>query len=141
MTGSLGSFTRDEQWTLSRTGNWASRFLDLNGDGDSDDADEFTDAGSFNRANELTQRALSGGVSATCSGTRDRRWRGERRGGALRAGRWDARPTYCSGEGQPLPGPALEERGARGGPGGAWRGRHASQGRRARTCRGGVGVR
>jgi len=67
VTGSLGSFTRDEQWTLSRTGNWASRLLDLNGDGDSNDADEFTDAGSFNRANELTQRALSGGVSATYS--------------------------------------------------------------------------
>jgi RHS repeat-associated protein len=69
--GSLGTFTRDEQWTLSQTGNWHSRLLDLNGDGDGLDANEFTDAGTFNTANELTQRSLSGGVTATYTRTYD----------------------------------------------------------------------
>jgi len=69
--GSLGTFTRDEQWTLSQTGNWHSRLLDLNGDGDGLDANEFTDAGTFNTANELTQRSLTGGVTATYTRTYD----------------------------------------------------------------------
>jgi hypothetical protein len=45
--------------------------LDLNGDGDGLDANEFTDAGTFNTANELTQRSLSGGVTATYTRTYD----------------------------------------------------------------------
>jgi RHS repeat-associated protein len=65
------TFTRDEQWTLSQTGNWHSRLLDLNGDGDGLDANEFTDAGTFNTANELTQRSLTGGVTATYTTTHD----------------------------------------------------------------------
>jgi YD repeat-containing protein len=71
VSGSLGTFTHDEQWTLGQTGNWASRLLDLNGDSDGLDANEFTDAGTFNTANELTQRSLTGGVTATYTRTYD----------------------------------------------------------------------
>ena len=44
--------TRNEEWTLSQTGNWSNQLLDLNGDGDSSDTDEKTWDSSFNKANE-----------------------------------------------------------------------------------------
>ena len=54
--GSITSQTRDEQWTLSQTGNWDREKLDLNGDGDFVDTDELDDTRTHNEVNELTAR-------------------------------------------------------------------------------------
>jgi hypothetical protein len=40
--GSISSRTRDEQWTLTHTGNWGRDKVDLNGDADFTDTDEVT---------------------------------------------------------------------------------------------------
>jgi RHS repeat-associated protein len=48
--------TRDEQWTLSQTGNWPNRKLDLDGDGNHSDTDEMDDTSTFNVVNELIKR-------------------------------------------------------------------------------------
>ncbi|HBS28148.1 MAG TPA: hypothetical protein DEB06_01565, partial [Phycisphaerales bacterium] len=43
--GSIASRTRREQWTLSQAGNWATRMLDLDGDGAHSGAGELNDSG------------------------------------------------------------------------------------------------
>ena len=55
-TISVGNTKRDEQWTLSHTGNWDREKLDLNGDGDFVDAGELDDTRTHNVVNELTGR-------------------------------------------------------------------------------------
>jgi YD repeat-containing protein len=55
-SGSITSKTRDQQWTLSHTGNWAREKLDLNGDGDFSDTSEHDDTRTHNAVNELTAR-------------------------------------------------------------------------------------
>jgi hypothetical protein len=55
-SGSITSKTRDQQWTLSHTGNWDRAKLDLNGDGDFSDTSEHDDTRSHNAVNELTAR-------------------------------------------------------------------------------------
>lgn len=46
---STGGRTREERWTtLSPTGNWKRRKLDLNGDGDYSDTGELDDTATFN---------------------------------------------------------------------------------------------
>ncbi len=55
-SGSITSRTRDQQWTLSHTGNWNRDKVDLNGDGDFVDTDEVNDTRSHNDVNELTAR-------------------------------------------------------------------------------------
>ena len=53
---SITSETRQQEWTLSHTGNWDLGKLDLNGDGDWGDADEYQDARTHNAVNELLAR-------------------------------------------------------------------------------------
>ena len=53
---SITSETRQQEWTLSHTGNWDIAKLDLNGDGDWLDANEHEDDRTHNKANELTAR-------------------------------------------------------------------------------------
>ncbi|MFO0981897.1 MAG: RHS repeat-associated core domain-containing protein [Planctomycetota bacterium] len=52
----ITSTTRDQQWTLTHTGNWDYDKLDLNGDGDFVDASEHNDHRTHNDVNELTGR-------------------------------------------------------------------------------------
>ena len=56
--GSISSRTRDQQWTLDQVGNWEEDKLDLNGDGDWSDTDEWDDCRTHNDVNELTGRDL-----------------------------------------------------------------------------------
>jgi RHS repeat-associated protein len=58
--GAITSPTRDQQWTLSHTGNWDLNKVDLNGDLDFADTDEENDTRAHNAVNEITTR-LSGG--------------------------------------------------------------------------------
>ena len=53
---SISSETRDQEWTLDHVGNWDLAKLDLNGDGDWSDADEYEDDRTHNKVNELTGR-------------------------------------------------------------------------------------
>jgi YD repeat-containing protein len=53
---SIGSTTRDQQWTLDHVGNWDVDKVDLNGDGDFVDTDEVNDDRTHNDVNELTGR-------------------------------------------------------------------------------------
>ena len=53
---SISSETRDQEWTLSHTGNWDVAKWDLNGDGDFTDTDEYDDTRTHNDVNELTAR-------------------------------------------------------------------------------------
>ena len=53
---SISSETRDQEWTLSHTGNWDVAKWDLNGDGDWADTDEYDDTRTHNDVNELTAR-------------------------------------------------------------------------------------
>ena len=53
---SITSKTREQEWTLSQTGNWDVTKLDLNGDGDYVDTDEHNDDRTYNAVNELTGR-------------------------------------------------------------------------------------
>ncbi|MCH8151435.1 MAG: RHS repeat-associated core domain-containing protein [Planctomycetes bacterium] len=56
-TSQIDSTTRDQIWTtLSQTGNWELVKLDLNGDGDFIDTDEYNDDRTHNDVNELTAR-------------------------------------------------------------------------------------
>jgi len=55
-SGSITSPTRDQQWTLSQTGNWSRDKVDLNGDGDFLDAGELDDTRTHNAVNELLTR-------------------------------------------------------------------------------------
>lgn len=59
--GSITSRTRDQQWTLSHTGNWDLDKVDLNGDLDWADADELNDTRTHNAVNELTGRNTDSG--------------------------------------------------------------------------------
>jgi RHS repeat-associated protein len=52
----ITSRSRDERWTLSLTGNWSRRKLDLNGDGAFSGSGELDDSGTFNKANEWLTR-------------------------------------------------------------------------------------
>ncbi len=54
--GSITSRKRDQQWTLTQTGNWELDKVDLNGDGDFVDANELNDDRTHNAVNELTAR-------------------------------------------------------------------------------------
>lgn len=54
--GTISSRKRDEQWTLTQTGNWELDKVDLNGDGDFVDASELNDDRTHNMVNELTAR-------------------------------------------------------------------------------------
>jgi RHS repeat-associated protein len=62
-SGSITSKTRDQQWTLSHTGNWAREKLDLNGDGDFSDTSEHDDTRTHNAVNELTARDTDSNAS------------------------------------------------------------------------------
>jgi len=55
---SITSRTRDQQWTLDQVGNWDEDKLDLNGDLDYTDTDEWDDCRTHNDVNELTGRDL-----------------------------------------------------------------------------------
>lgn len=60
-TGSGGTISvtkRKQEWTLTQTGNWTLDKLDLNGDGDWSDTDEWQDGRTHNTVNELTARDL-----------------------------------------------------------------------------------
>ena len=54
--GSITSKTRSQEWTLTQTGNWDVAKLDLNGDSDFIDTDEYNDDRTHNDVNELTAR-------------------------------------------------------------------------------------
>ena len=54
--GTISNKARDEQWTLSQTGNWDRNKLDLNGDGLFTGASELDDTRAHNNANEITTR-------------------------------------------------------------------------------------
>src|SRR5262249_45997265 len=55
---SITSTKRDQQWTLTHTGNWSEEKLDLNGDGDFVDTNEHDDTRTHNAVNELTNQDL-----------------------------------------------------------------------------------
>jgi RHS repeat-associated protein len=50
--------TRQEIWTLTQTGNWANHKLDRNGNNVFTDSGDLDETGTFNAANEVTQRDL-----------------------------------------------------------------------------------
>ncbi len=56
--GSITSRTRDQQWTLTQTGNWERDKVDLNGDGDFVDTDEHNADRTHNAVNELNARDI-----------------------------------------------------------------------------------
>ncbi|MEW6747136.1 MAG: RHS repeat-associated core domain-containing protein [Planctomycetota bacterium] len=56
---SIASETRDQEWTLSHPGNWELAKLDLNGDGDWGDSNEYQDDRTHNAVNELTARDVN----------------------------------------------------------------------------------
>ncbi|MBK8180821.1 MAG: hypothetical protein IPK67_18400 [Planctomycetes bacterium] len=56
--GSITSRTRKQEWTLTQTGNWSMDKLDLNGDADWSDTDEWQDSKTFNKVNEIGTRDL-----------------------------------------------------------------------------------
>jgi len=64
---SVTSRTRKELWTLTQAGNWSNHKLDLDGNGSYAGTGEMDDSGTFNLANELTDRNTdsSGGVECT----------------------------------------------------------------------------
>ena len=53
---SISSETRHQEWTLDHLGNWDAGKLDLNGDGDWTDTDEYNDDRGHNKVNELETR-------------------------------------------------------------------------------------
>jgi len=58
--GSITNRKRKQEWQLTQTGNWTEDKLDLNGDGDWGDTDEWQDDKTFNKVNEITGRDLDG---------------------------------------------------------------------------------
>ncbi|MCP3996433.1 MAG: RHS repeat protein [bacterium] len=54
--GSISSETREQTWNLDQVGNWEDVTLDLNGDGDYADTDEYDDDREHNDVNEITTR-------------------------------------------------------------------------------------
>jgi YD repeat-containing protein len=63
--------TRDEQWTLSPTGNFSRRKIDLNGDGSFNGTDEIDDTSTFNKANEWLTRDTDSNGSTNYTLTHD----------------------------------------------------------------------
>jgi RHS repeat-associated protein len=57
--GSVTSRTRDEEWTLSHTGNWDVDKVDLNGNDNWSDSGELNDTRTHNVVNELTARDIN----------------------------------------------------------------------------------
>jgi YD repeat-containing protein len=55
-SGSITNCSRDEQWTLSHTGNWDVEKLDLDGDLNFNETGELNDTRTHNTVNELTAR-------------------------------------------------------------------------------------
>ena len=53
---SISSRTRQQNWTLDQVGNWEIAKLDLDGDNNWNETDEYDDARTHNVANELTAR-------------------------------------------------------------------------------------
>ncbi|MBI5283450.1 MAG: RHS repeat protein, partial [Chloroflexi bacterium] len=70
-SGSITSRTRDQQWTLSPTGNWKRDKVDLNGDADFVDTDEVNDTRGHNKVNELETRDTDSNSSTNYSLTYD----------------------------------------------------------------------
>jgi RHS repeat-associated protein len=62
-SGSITSKKRDQQWTLTQTGNWDYDKVDLNGDSDFVDTDEVNDHRTHNVVNELTGRDTDNNAS------------------------------------------------------------------------------
>jgi YD repeat-containing protein len=62
---------RDQQWTLSQTGNWARDKEDLNGDTDFTDTGEVDDTRAHNAANELLTRDTDSNSSVNYTLTHD----------------------------------------------------------------------
>lgn len=56
--GTISTLKRKQEWTLTQTGNWTLDKLDLNGDADWSDPDEWQDGRTHNDVNELTARDL-----------------------------------------------------------------------------------
>ncbi len=63
--GSIGTETREQEWTLTHTGNWGREKLDLNGDGDWGDTDEHDDTRTHNAVNELGTQDLDSTTGTT----------------------------------------------------------------------------
>src|SRR5690606_13775757 len=55
-SGSITSETREQGWTLDQLGNWDHVTLDLDGDGNYTDPDEYDDDRVYNEVNELEER-------------------------------------------------------------------------------------
>ncbi|MFO0836553.1 MAG: RHS repeat-associated core domain-containing protein [Phycisphaerales bacterium] len=68
---SISTLWRDQQWTLSQTGNWARDKEDLNGDGDFTDTGEVDDTRTHNAANELLTRDTDSNASVNYTLTHD----------------------------------------------------------------------
>jgi YD repeat-containing protein len=68
---SITSRTRDQQWTLTQTGNWSRDKVDLNGDGDFVDTSELDDTRTHNVVNELTARDTNSAAPAEFNFTYD----------------------------------------------------------------------
>ncbi|MEQ9617408.1 MAG: hypothetical protein RLN60_05175, partial [Phycisphaerales bacterium] len=60
---SITSNSRQENWTLTQTGNWDSRQLDLDGDLNYNEASELDAASTFTKANELATRDKDGDLT------------------------------------------------------------------------------
>lgn len=63
--------TRDELWTLSQTGNFDRRKIDLDGNGNFTGTDEIDDTGTFNKANEWLTRDTDSNASVNFTLTHD----------------------------------------------------------------------
>jgi YD repeat-containing protein len=61
--GSIGSPTRDQQWTLDQLGNWDQNRLDLDGNGTFTGTDELDELRSHNEVNEILARDVDGDSS------------------------------------------------------------------------------
>ena len=70
-SGSIGTRTRRQQWTLNQTGNWNRDKVDLNGDADYLDAGELDDTRTHNAVNELLTRDTNTSSPAEFSLTYD----------------------------------------------------------------------
>ncbi len=67
----ISNRSRDEQWTLTQTGNWDRAKVDLNGDGDFTDAGETDDTRTHNVANEMLTRDTDTNGTANYTLTHD----------------------------------------------------------------------
>src|SRR6185295_11741981 len=67
----ITSKTRDEQWTLTHTGNWDYDKVDLNGDGDFVDSGELNDHRTHDVVNQLSARDTDNNGSNNYTQTHD----------------------------------------------------------------------